>query len=40
MKRRRSYAIEVADGGFDSKKEAKRLQQYYFERLADEGVLR
>ncbi len=33
VKKRRSYAKEVADAGFDSETEAKRLQNYYLTAL-------
>ena len=34
---RRSYAEEVAAAGFDSKSEAQRLQQYYFDAIKEQN---
>ena len=34
---RRSHAQEVANAGFDSKTEALRLQQYYFDALEEQS---
>ena len=34
---RRSYAMEVAQAGFDSKSEALRLQKYYFDAIEEQN---
>ncbi|MBO4818716.1 MAG: glycosyltransferase [Firmicutes bacterium] len=38
MPRRRSYSKEVSEAGFDSRSEAKRLQEYYFECCKEQGL--
>lgn len=35
---RKSYAEEVANAGFDSKSEAKRLQKYYFDAVKEQTL--
>ena len=38
MPYRRSRALDVEAAGYDSRSEALRLQQYYFDALRDEGI--